>query len=54
MNTYTYFWVRESGGTISPFFDSEADAKVWAEDKLASLEEAEEFAEKRNYDYIHK
>ena len=51
MNTYTYFWVREEGsGVISPFFEREEDAKAWAkEDKLCSLEEAEEFAKKRNY-----
>jgi hypothetical protein len=51
MNTYTYFWVREEGsGVISPYFDSEQEALAWAkEDKLCSLEEAEEFAKKRNY-----
>jgi hypothetical protein len=50
MNTYTYFWVRgEAGGVISPFFDSEKEAQDWAEDKVASLEEAEEFSKKRNY-----
>ena len=39
--TYTYFWVRgESGGVISPFFDSEKEAQDWArEDKLGTLEE---------------
>lgn len=51
MNTYTYFWVREEGsGVISPYFDSEQQALIWAKgDKLCSLEEAEEFAKKRNY-----
>ena len=52
MNTYTYFWVRgESGGVISPFFDSEKEAQDWAEHKVAPLEEAEEFAKKRNYKF---
>ena len=51
MNTYTYFWVREVGsGVISPYFDSEEQALSWAkEDRLATHEEAEEFAKKRNY-----
>jgi hypothetical protein len=51
MNTYTYFWVRDTGGTISPFFDSEKEAQEWTEYKLATLEEAKEFAIKRNYKF---
>ena len=53
MNTYTYFWVRgESSGVISPYFDREEDALAWAkEDRLATHEEAEEFAKKRNYKF---
>jgi len=53
MNTYTYFWVREEGsGVISPFFDREEDAIAWSkEDKLGSLEEADEFAKKRKYKF---
>ena len=32
MNTYTYFWVNESNERLnSPFFDSEKEAKDWAE-----------------------
>jgi hypothetical protein len=33
MSTYTYFWVI---GTkcISPYFDSEADARVWLEGRI--------------------
>lgn len=49
--TYTYFWVRgESGGVISPFFDSEKEAQDWArEDRIGTLEEQQEFEKKRNY-----
>lgn len=30
MNTYTYFWV-DGHKTVSPFFDSEKEAKEWLE-----------------------
>lgn len=30
MNTYTYFWV-DGQKTVSPFFDSEKEAKEWLE-----------------------
>ena len=61
MNTYTYFWARDSGGMISPFFDTEAEATVWADNILAGAqhvsdkgyeesthEKQAEFARKRN------
>ena len=53
MSTYTYFWVREEGsGVISPFFEREEDAIAWSkEDRLATHEEAEEFAKKRKYKF---
>ena len=33
MASYTYFWKNENNNTVSPFFDSEAEAMVWAEEK---------------------
>jgi hypothetical protein len=51
MSTYTYFWTDSGSRVISPYFDSEEDAKAWTEDKLVSLDDAEKFAEKRNYTY---
>lgn len=29
MATYTYFWVDENERIISPFFDTEKQAKAW-------------------------
>lgn len=29
MNTYTYFYVNDKDKMISPFFNSEAEAKEW-------------------------
>jgi hypothetical protein len=29
MNTYTYFWKNKDNHTISPFFNSEAEALQW-------------------------
>ena len=29
--TYTYFWINHEQRIISPYFDCEEDAKVWAE-----------------------
>ena len=31
MNTYTWFYVNEKQNYISPFFDSEEEAKDWFE-----------------------
>lgn len=33
MHEYTYFWKNENEQMVSPFFDSEADAMVWANEK---------------------
>ena len=33
MQTHTYFWKDEKQRTVSPFFDSEEEAKKWAEEK---------------------
>lgn len=33
MQTYTYFWKNENDQMVSPFFDSEAAAMVWANEK---------------------
>ena len=33
MQTYTYFWKTENEQMVSPFFDSEAGAMVWANEK---------------------
>ena len=30
MNTYTYFWVNKAQRIVSPYFDSEEDAREWA------------------------
>jgi hypothetical protein len=54
MSTHTYFWTDSGSRVISPYFDSEEDAKAWTEDKLVSLDDAEEFAKKRNYNYQAK
>jgi len=43
MSTYTYFWTREEGGVISPFFNSEEEAKAWTEDRLVSHEKQKEW-----------
>ena len=51
MSTYTYFWTDSGSRVISPYFDCEESAKAWTEDKLASLDDCEEFAKKRNYNY---
>ena len=36
-NTYTYFWVDFRGKTVSPYFDSQADANKWLEDNKELL-----------------
>ena len=33
MQTYTYFWKNENGQMASPFFDSEAEAMAWTNEK---------------------
>ena len=33
MQTYTYFWKDENNHTVSPFFDSEAEAMAWTKEK---------------------
>ena len=33
MATYTYFWKDENQHTVSPFFDSEAEAMAWSKEK---------------------
>jgi hypothetical protein len=33
MATHTYFWVNEKQNTVSPYFDSEADAMAWTKQK---------------------
>ena len=54
MSTYTYFWTDSGGRVISPYFDTEEEAQTWNEDKLVSLDDDEEFAKKRNYNYQAK
>jgi hypothetical protein len=51
MSTYTYFWTDSGSRVVSPYFDSEEDAKAWTEDKVTSLDDpkAAEFERKRNY-----
>ena len=54
MNTYTYFWKNEEDKLSSPFFDTEPEALSWLSDKgyeVATLEEAEDFIKKRNYEW---
>jgi hypothetical protein len=34
MITHTWFWVDHKGRMISPFFDSEQQAREWAESTL--------------------
>ena len=31
MNTYTWFWIDNNKKIVSPYFDSEEEAKVWHE-----------------------
>ena len=33
MQTYTYFWKDENNYMVSPFFDSEAEALDWTNEK---------------------
>jgi hypothetical protein len=33
MSTYTYFWKNENEQMVSPFFDSEAAAMAWTNEK---------------------
>lgn len=33
MASYTYFWKNENDQMISPFFDSEAEATAWTNEK---------------------
>lgn len=33
MNSYTYFWKDENNHTVSPFFDTEAEALDWTKEK---------------------
>ena len=54
MNTYTYFWKNADNQLSSPFFDTEPEALSWLSDKgyeVATLEEAEDFIKKRNYEW---
>ena len=37
MNTYTYFWRDFRGNVISPYFDSEKDAREWLDNNKALL-----------------
>ena len=51
MNTHTYFWKNDNNSTVSPYFDTDKEALSWATEKgyeIGSLEDAEEFARKRN------
>ena len=36
MHTYTYFWVNEQRNIVSPYFDTEDEAKEWLNDKTIS------------------
>ena len=31
MNTYTWFWIDDNKRIVSPYFDSEGEAKTWHE-----------------------
>lgn len=33
MQTYTYFWKDKNNHMVSPFFDSEAEAMAWTNEK---------------------
>ena len=33
MQTHTYFWKNENDQMVSPFFDSEAEAMAWTNQK---------------------
>lgn len=33
MHTYTFFWVNDKHQVISPYFDSENEAKEWLENE---------------------
>jgi len=35
MNSYTYFWKDENHHTVSPYFDTEAEAMDWAKEEKA-------------------
>lgn len=38
MHTYTYFYVNSENRTLSPFFDSETDAKKWLDEQLNNFD----------------
>lgn len=53
MNTYTYFWKNSDDRIVSPYFNSEDEAKQWCEDRVTELDDPKrlEFEEKRNYEW---
>ncbi len=55
MNTYTYFWKNSDDRIVSPYFNSEDEAKQCCEDKVTELDDPKrlEFEEKRNYHYTN-
>ena len=54
MQTYTYFWKNENGQMVSPFFDSEAEAMAWTNEKTdpKAIEDAR--AEDEEFERISK
>jgi hypothetical protein len=48
MNTYTYFYKNEKNQTISPFFNSEREARDWLELKKYQAEAQSLCTSKRN------
>ena len=62
MDAYTYFWINKNNQVVSPYYDSESEAKQWNilageshhSDKgyeESTHEKQAEFAKKRNYNY---
>ena len=53
VSDHTYFWKNSDDRIVSPYFDSEDEAKQWCEDKVTELDDPKrlEFEEKRNYEW---
>jgi hypothetical protein len=54
MQTHTYFWKNENDQIASPFFDSEAEAMAWTNEKPDPKERDDARAEDEEFERISK
>ena len=54
MQTYTYFWKNENNQLSSPFFDTEAEAMAWTNEKLDPKARDDARAEDEEFERIGK